>query len=1832
MALSNDLISQFVKITNDDKKEKADKTVYGTVVEYDGSKYVKLDGSELLTPISTTTNVKQDERVTVMIKNHSAIVTGNISSPAPRTAEVEEIGSKISEFETIIADKVDTIELNAERARIDELQADNVTIKDTLNANAASINELEAKNVTITGQLDAVNADITNLEAKDVTITGRLDAADADIDSLQADNAVVKNTLTAQQADISNLQANKADIDDLNATNAEIENLKTTKLDAETATITYANIDFSNIGKAAMEYLYANSGLIRDVVIDNGTITGNLVGVTISGDLIEGNTIKAEKLVIKGTDGLYYKLNTDGITTEAEQTEYNSINGSVIMANSITATKINVSDLVAFDATIGGFNITEHSIYSGVKESATNTTRGIYMGDDGQLSFGDANNYLKYYKDSSGVYKLEISAQTIKMGSNNKNIEDAINDAQSTADNSIQGVDVEYYLSTSNTSLADGTWSTVAPEWVDGKYMWSRVKTTLGSGLFTYSDPTCIAGATGATGPKGEKGDQGIQGLQGLQGEKGDQGIQGPKGDTGATGATGPQGEKGETGAQGPKGEAGKTSYFHIKYSSIANPTSSSEISETPSTYIGTYVDYTPTDSTDPSKYTWARFQGIQGSQGDQGIPGKNGSNGKTSYLHIKYSDVSSPTSSSQINDTGGMYIGQYVDFTQADSTDPSKYTWTKIKGETGATGATGVGVKSITNYYLATASSSGVTTSTSGWTTAVQSVTSSNKYLWNYEVVTYTNNSTSSTTPCIIGAYGNTGSTGATGATGNGISSISEKYAVSTSNSTAPTSWSDTVPTLTATNKYLWNYEIITYTNGSTAETKKRVIGVYGDKGATGATGATGNGISSIVEEYYISTSKSTPTGGSWSTTTPTWSSGKYIWTRSKITYTNGVSEYTTAYCDSSWEAVNEIEVGGRNMLRWTKDFNGYCMRSYNGELNGEIYKGTAVRYYDSTSLDTTDYKEFYEFSSFAKLEAGATYCASFWAKGTGKINLFLYGPSGYLGTAKNVSSQGITTTSNDGNIKITLSDSWNRYWVVYTMKNNSVDESIKNHFLFRQYGGNVVYIAGVKFEKGNKPTDWSPAPEDIDTSIDKVIYKGDTPPIDTPIAGDLWLDTGVKPTTLRRWLGADAENVRSFSSTKTGNIVSFNESTGYAQGSLRVKTYIDPNQSGSGDPYPAGGGKNLFDYKSYKSKNSNIEITISGDNVRMYTTSDGTYRGLKYESFTAVAGTSYTGSFTLNKYVSGVMTFGLRNASTNSFLVSKKVTNTGSYSFTYTPTENVEVYPSILVTNDSVLSGDITFSKVQLEIGSTATEYTPYSNIRPISGWTAAKVTRCGKNLLECTSVISETKTVNGITFSVNSDGSITANGTATSNAIFILSSSDTNPKLRNALIGNKITMSGCPSGGSTGKYVIRFFQNAGSNSRADDTGKGVTTTFSNNDLPFNISIIVWSGVTVSNLVFRPMIRLASDHDATYKQYTGDTFDASFGQTVYGGVLDWTTGVLTVDRAFKAFTGTENWHKSSTTTSDRFIYSITGALASSDVICSHGNSKGNTDDLNHCYITVSSNFAWNYSAYGTTTVDDFKAYLAAQHNAGTPVQIAYKLETPVAIYLDPEKIVALSGQNNLYSDTGDTTVTANISGWEIISDFSSTTDVIQNQLIAVGINADEAMAMAVANSRRINDAQLIIDSLQATISTLITGQNGESLMTQTDTGWTFSLATIQNTLNAISSNVDNLNSSTSSMNNVINTLNSTVDDLGVYTDYIKFGVDNGKPCIILGETDSAFKVLITNTDIRFMEGSTIPASISNQALNIGTAVVKEELKQGGFSWAVRSNGNYGLSWKGVE
>ena len=443
MALSSELISQFVKATKDDSsKDNNESTVYGTVKEYNGKKYVRLDGSDLLTPISSTTDTKADERVTVMINNHMSTVTGNISSPAARTDDVQEIGSKISEFEVVIADKVDTKELNAERARIDNLVSENVIIRGELDANTANIKELTSDSVKINDTLTAHKADIEDLQAKNATIEGTLTAHKASIDYLTADNVTINHTLNAHKANIDDLTADNATIKgNLTAAEANIEDLKAKKLSATDADLKYANIDFANINQAAVEKIFSDSGIIKDLIVSEGRITGELVGVTIKGDLIEGNTIVADKLVVKGSDGLYYKLNTDGVTTESEQTEYNSLNGTVIQAKSITATKIAVDDLVAFGATIGGFKLTKNSIYSGVKSSVDNTTRGIYMDNEGEIAFGDGSNYLKYYKDTDGSYKLAISARSIKMGSSGKDVETAIDDVKKDINNVQANID-----------------------------------------------------------------------------------------------------------------------------------------------------------------------------------------------------------------------------------------------------------------------------------------------------------------------------------------------------------------------------------------------------------------------------------------------------------------------------------------------------------------------------------------------------------------------------------------------------------------------------------------------------------------------------------------------------------------------------------------------------------------------------------------------------------------------------------------------------------------------------------------------------------------------------------------------------------------------------------------------------------------------------------------------------------------------------------------------------------------------------------------------------------------------------------------------------------------------------------------------------------------------------------------------------------------------------------------------------------------------------------------------------------------------------------------------
>lgn len=747
------------------------------------------------------------------------------------------------------------------------------------------------------------------------------------------------------------------------------------------------------------------------------------------------------------------------------------------------------------------------------------------------------------------------------------------------------------YLHIAYATSADGKTGFSTTNAVDKTYIGQYVD-------FTKADSTNPAKYRWSKfqGPKGDKGDPGEQGLRGLQGEKGDQGIQGPK---------------------GADGKDGKTTYFHIKYSAVSNPTSASQMTETPSKYIGTYVDFTQTDSNDPKKYSWQQLEGSQGPQGKQGISGTNGVDGKTSYLHIKYSNDGGKTFTGNSGEDIGSYIGTCVDYAKDDPTSVGAYKWAKIKGETGAKGDkgdTGKGVKStavtyqvsssgtaiptgtwsssvpsasagqylwtrtvitytdnttstiysvsrmgtngtngangksigsVINYYLATASASGVTAATSGWTTTVQSVSAAKKYLWNYEVVKYTDGTVASTTaPCIIGSYGDQGSKGDkgdTGSTGNGIKSITEHYAVSTSNSTVPTSWSSTVPTMTESNKYLWNYETITYTNGTTVDTTKRVIGVYGDKGATGATGskgdkgdtgASGKGVKSTAVTYQASSSGTTIPTGVWSATPPATSADKpYFWTRTIITYTDNTT--STAYNVGS--TPEGIVVGGRNLATNTnKGTTGWHWSMQTGGYSKESVSETGV---NTCKLTRDSVKQSgwsviqFSYIGRTKWEADTNYTVSVDVKASVSTSM---NPGFRHGDGSNMLIQSCKAVNNK-----TVANVWTKLvWVVKSAATLPSGTSQNTYFTGMNSNVGVSYqFKNLKIEKGNTATDWTPAPEDYVSFVDVEYYLSTSP---TSLSGGSWSTTA--PTWVNgkymwsRTVTTDGAGNRTYSPNQNG------------------------------------------------------------------------------------------------------------------------------------------------------------------------------------------------------------------------------------------------------------------------------------------------------------------------------------------------------------------------------------------------------------------------------------------------------------------------------------------------------------------------------------------------------------------------------------------------------------------------------------------------------------------------------------------------------------------------
>lgn len=284
--LSTELVSEFVKAVskNNKKDEKKESTAYGTAVIVDGVKYVKMDGSDLLTPVTATTNIADGERVTVTIKNHQAMVTGNISSPAVRTEDLEEkyadfesIGNTITEMEIAIADKVSTKEFDAEKGRIDSLTSENVFIKQTLTSNKAEIDELIVETAEIEGRVTA------NEGRFETIMADKLDAEVADLRYAKI------SELEATDTKINNLQATYAEFasattDKILVNTGKINTLSTTKLDAQTAAATYATIAQLDVQKGRIDDLEAEVADIDTLIF--GSATGDTIHTSFADAVI----------------------------------------------------------------------------------------------------------------------------------------------------------------------------------------------------------------------------------------------------------------------------------------------------------------------------------------------------------------------------------------------------------------------------------------------------------------------------------------------------------------------------------------------------------------------------------------------------------------------------------------------------------------------------------------------------------------------------------------------------------------------------------------------------------------------------------------------------------------------------------------------------------------------------------------------------------------------------------------------------------------------------------------------------------------------------------------------------------------------------------------------------------------------------------------------------------------------------------------------------------------------------------------------------------------------------------------------------------------------------------------------------------------------------------------------------------------------------------------------------------------------------------------------------------------------------------------------------------
>ena len=444
MAVPNELIAKFAKLSKESKIQR-ETTVFGTTVEYGGKLYVKMDGSDLLTPVATTSEISAGERVTVMVKDHTATVTGNISNPSASKGttdaiedEITTINATIGNFELVIADKVNTKELQAEVAKINELMALKANIVD-LNVTNATIKDLNVQVANIDKAL-ITKADIVDLDAANAEIN-TLKANYADIETLVGGNLTMDNIQSLV------LTSSKVTVDNAFIKDAMIDRVSADKINAGTINTNNVNIqseDGSMLLRGSLQQFKDAEGNVRIQIGKDasGDFTFALYGADGQGQLINQNGITASAI----GDGLIVnsmvsdnanisgsKLDIDSVITE--------VNGST---TTIKSSKIYFDDKKqTLDVAFNTLNTTVDNTSSTVSSHTTsiNTMQGqistlisdtTIINDDGTTtSIKDAFSSMEQTVDG---FSTKIGSLETTMDDGFKSVDSKISSVEQTLD------------------------------------------------------------------------------------------------------------------------------------------------------------------------------------------------------------------------------------------------------------------------------------------------------------------------------------------------------------------------------------------------------------------------------------------------------------------------------------------------------------------------------------------------------------------------------------------------------------------------------------------------------------------------------------------------------------------------------------------------------------------------------------------------------------------------------------------------------------------------------------------------------------------------------------------------------------------------------------------------------------------------------------------------------------------------------------------------------------------------------------------------------------------------------------------------------------------------------------------------------------------------------------------------------------------------------------------------------------------------------------------------------------------------------------------------------